>query len=1055
MVAETRVCGVSVAAVPTLHDAAELLLAADSLDGLVPLARAIGCDVDVAPLDARTRQSLGIDDDVLDARIASGRGALRALLVSMRNESAPRERLARLAARLSARAPHVLWIVLAVHRPTDTLAIAAWNGDRRPPRVAALVADRARLVDSDAETLRALAAAAGGRDLLTHARWVEVLGRDALTARFYRSLESAIGALAASSRAGTSDVRRELALLDASRLLFLTFLEAKGWLDSDHAFLTHQFERCMEKRGGFRDRVLRPLFFGTLNTPLRGRAAVARAFGSVPFLNGGLFSRTPLERRTTAISFSDDAYGSLLFDVFAQYRFTAREETASWNEAAVDPEMLGKAFESLMASQSRRTTGAFFTPFSLVERVTACGLDATVLDTLADVQRVTVLDPACGSGAFLVHALERLANRARELGASRPLAALRREILTRSIFGVDVNPTAVWLCQLRLWLSVVIESDETDPADVMPLPNLDRNVRVGDALRGRGFEPSVVQPTKSAALSRLRERYARATGPRKESLARELERAERARVLASIDAELGRMRERRRDLLTARRGHDLFGGRYRPSASERAAARALRQSAAALRASRRTIAAGGALPFSFSTHFADVAARGGFSLIVGNPPWVRLHRIPRDQRDVFRRSFAVARAAAWEAGAASAGAGAGFAAQIDVASLFIERCVNLLGSGGALSLLVPAKLWRSLAGGGVRQFLNAETQLLRLEDYSEAPAAFDAAVYPSLLVARRGNELRHASADLAVHCRGHDAFAWRAPSRSLVFDDSPGAPWLLLPPDARRGFDLLCASGQPLAESVIGRPYLGVKCGCNDAFVVEIVDMHGDVAEVVTSLGNAITIERSALRPLIRGERLRRWQVPRNYEAILWTHDPTGSPLSALPPLAARWFARWRHALLARSDARQRARWWTLFRIESARYDRPRVVWADMGREARASVLSAGDDRVALNSCYVARCRDETDAHAFAALLNGPLARAWLNALAEPARGGYRRYLGWTMSLLPIPTRWSDVRSQLASIGQRAAAGEHVSDAELLEASVASYGVSHDHVAPLVAWSAV
>jgi len=1042
--------------VPTLHAAAQLLLAANSIDGLVPLARAIGCAGDVAPLDTPTRQSLGIIQGVSDARIATGRGALRALLLSVSDGTPLRDRIPRLAARLASRAPHVLWIVLAVQPETDSLAIAAWTDDRRPPRIAALVAQRSRLADSDAETVRSLAAAAGPRDLLTHARWVEILGRDALTIRFYRALEGAIGKLTESSPAGSAAVRRELALLDTSRLLFLTFLEAKGWLAGDHAFIARHYEQCVANRGGFRSRILRPLFFGTLNTPRSARATLALRFGNVPFLNGGLFSRTPLERQSRHVSFSDDAYGALLFDVFGQYRFTAHEESASWNEAAVDPEMLGRAFESLMANQERRKTGAFFTPFALVERVTRCGLEATPIHTRDDLARAAVLDPACGSGAFLVHTLERLADRARELGDDGPMSEIRRRILTRSIFGVDVNPTAVWLCQLRLWLSVVIDSDETDPAAVMPLPNLDRNVRVGDALQGASFNEESTPVRGDRSVARLRERYARATGPRKESLARELDHTERARALAVIDANLESVAARRRDLLSARRGRDLFGGRYRPSAAERDAAAGLRRHAAALRTTRRTIANGGALPFSFPTHFADVCARGGFSLIVGNPPWVRLHRIPVQQRAAIRRDFAVARTAAWEAGATSAGAGAGFAAQIDVASLFIERSSELIAPDGAMALLVPSKLWRSLAGGGVRHLLFEKTRVLTLEDYSEAPAAFDAAVYPSLIVARRpaDDTPRICDTKFAVHHKGQHAFRWCAPCDSAAFDESRGAPWVLLPPEARRAFDLIRRIGQPLAESALGRPYLGVKCGCNDAFIVECVDAHGELAEVVTSDGQAITVERSRVRPLLRGEVLRPWCVPANYESILWTHDPDGTASHKLPALTSRWLAQWRHALVNRSDARNRARWWSLFRVESARNDRPRVVWADVGKELRASVLPAGDERIPLNTCYVVRCRDECDAHAFAALLNGPLARAWLNAVAEPARGGYHRYLGWTMALLPIPTPWDDVRHALAKIGRRGALGARISDVELLEAATEAYGIVHDDVAPLVAWSA-
>ncbi|MEO7085976.1 MAG: N-6 DNA methylase, partial [Gemmatimonadaceae bacterium] len=948
----------------TLRASASLLAAADSLDSLAPLAAAIGCDGHVSPLDRETRIALGIDDFVVDARVVPGRGATRALLVVVDNERTIRDTLPHLASRLSARTPHVLWLVLATQPSSRELAIAAWSDSRRPPRVAALVVHRDRLVDSDGETLRALCAIGAARDLLVHSRWIEILGRESLGVRFYRALDRAVNGLAASSTIGTAAARAEIALLDTSRLLFLSFLEAKGWLNGDAAFLTHQYDLCVTGRGGFHQRCLRPLFFGTLNTPRRQRAPVARDFGEVPFLNGGLFARTPIERTHRGLAFSDDAYGALVYDLFGQYRFTAREESATWTEAAVDPEMLGRAFESLMAAPERRRTGAFFTPFALVERLTNAGLDVALEHNSID--DLTVLDPACGSGAFLVHALERIAARRRERGVDgdASLSDVRRHTLTGSIFGVDVNPTAVWLCQLRLWLSVVIESTETDPTAVVPLPNLDRNVRVGDALSGRAFgdEDSLIRG--GAALRRLRHRYARASGPRKDSLSRQLDAAERQRALLTIDAELARVAERRRDLLVVRRGRDLFGERYRPSAEERNAAELLRKSSAALRSTRRRIVAGGALPFSFPVHFAEVATRGGFDLVVGNPPWVRMHHVARSVRADLRRDFEVARNAAWEPGAGQAGAGHGFAAQVDLAAVFIERSTTLLSPRGALSLLVPVKLWRSLAGGGVRRWMSNETTLRCVEDHSEAASAFDAAVYPSIVVASRrvDGQPNRASLEVVVHHRGGHPFTWTARASSLSFDSSPGAPWVLLPPDARRAFYRLRELGRPLSESPIGRPRLGVKCGCNEAFVVKLLALDDELAEVESADGHRGTIESILIRPLVRGEALRRWGVPAGDSSIVWTHDASGAPLRALPPHALRWLTRWRRELDARTDAHRRGRWWSLFRTESARSEAARVVWGDIGREPRAAVLDPGDQTVPLNSCYSVACADRRDA---------------------------------------------------------------------------------------------
>ncbi|HET7456443.1 MAG TPA: DNA methyltransferase [Gemmatimonadaceae bacterium] len=1120
----------------TARAAATLLADAADSGATAPLLDALGF-APPTPLDAAARASLGVPPACDRALVARGSGALRALVIDLppapggpaaANGHAVRESVARLATRLATRTPHLCWLVVAVERDGPHTVLAAWasrdSGDgsaRRPPRVAALVVDRRHVVDSDAETLRSLAAlsrpprdpsATPSTDLLTHTRWLEVLGRDSLTRAFYRALERTVGHMAdaleipadARRRVTTAD-RRDLALLYASRLVFLSFLEAKGWLDGDRAFIAHAFERATASGRPFHQRVLLPLFFGTLNTPQRRRAAAARAFGRIPFLNGGLFARTSLERRCGGAhaQFPDEALGTLLGDLLHRYRFTAREDSVAWSEAAIDPEMLGRAFESLMSTTDRRSTGTFYTPHAIVHDVVehalrhalhAPGVSPEAVDAALAGQPVAhaarealrgrldalrVLDPACGSGAFLVHALERLASVAASLGDTSPLPEMRRAVLARSIFGVDLDPTAVWLCELRLWLSVVIESDETDPRRVPPLPNLDRNVRVGDSLGGDAFPaPAALRTTAATGhaagrrVATLRERYARASGPRKRTLAAALDREERRCALAAVDAARDAANSERRELLVALRTPDLFGERHLPDAALRDRLADLRRTTRALTLRHRQLAAGAALPFSFTASFADVAAVGGFDAIVGNPPWVRLHHIAPAARATLKRDYVVFRAAAWTRGAEGAHAGRGFSAQVDLSALFVERSVALLGPSGVVALVLPAKLWRSLAGGGLRAHLSARTRLLALEDWSEAHAAFDAATYPSLLVARRDaaatdrptpDELPltapsaappPAALDAAVR-RGDSVSRWRMPHDALPLDASPGSPWLLLPPRVRRAFDALTAAGPPLARSAIGRPHLGVKSGCNEAFLVRVVAPDvADLASVADAAGRRACVERSMLRPLVRGESVARWRQPPSDARILWPANDAGRALARLPPHAARWLAPWQTRLAARADARSARRWWSLFRPDAADTSRPRVVWADLAHAPRAAVLPRGDPTVPLNSCYVVHCSSDDDAFAFAALFNSSVAAAWLHAVAEPARGGYHRYLGWTVALLPLPARWPRARALLAPLGRRGFLGGPPSDEELDASAVAAYGLRHADLAPLLDWLA-
>lgn len=307
----------------TLRDVASLLAAARSIDTLVPIAAELTFDPTPLPLDARTRDALGVPPELEDALLLRGRGALRALVVVAPAADSLRATFTRLAAALSTRAASVLWVLLGVSAGGE-VGISCWTNGVRGPRLTAIVARRDAIVPSDAESFASLVAAAGDDDLATHARWCELLGREALSRRFYRTLERRVAVLAESLPRMADAERAELALLGASRLLFLSFLEAKGWLDGDRDFLARQFDACMARGGAFHERVLLPLWFGTLNTPLRKRARTARSFGAIPFLNGGLFGKTALERRHSRARLSDDALGAFFGDVLGAYRFTAR-----------------------------------------------------------------------------------------------------------------------------------------------------------------------------------------------------------------------------------------------------------------------------------------------------------------------------------------------------------------------------------------------------------------------------------------------------------------------------------------------------------------------------------------------------------------------------------------------------------------------------------------------------------------------------------------------------------------------------------------------------------
>jgi hypothetical protein len=519
--------------------------------------------------------------------------------------------------------------------------------------------------------------------------------------------------------------------------------------------------------------------------------------------------------------------------------------------------------------------------------------------------------------------------------------------------------------------------------------------------------------------------------------------------VAWLDARLLQVVGQRRSLVAAARGRDLFGGRRGLLSNEREEMLHLRATARELRVRRRTVLAGGALPFAFAAHFPDAARAGGFDVVLGNPPWIRVHHIPATMRETLRREFRVYRDAAWLPGARAARAGSGFGSQVDAASLFVERGHQLLRDNGVLSLLVPAKLWRALAGGGVRRLVTERSRLLALEDWSEAPAMFDAATYPSLVVATKNPGDSAESTRLAVH-RGRIEIAWRSPRSSLPLDDSAGAPSVMLPPEPRAAFDKLAQRGVPLSESGLGVATLGVKCGCNEAFVVRAAAHFAGVE--ITDGSRTALLEREFVRPLLRGEAVRAWSATERDDYIVFPYGDDGRLLERLPQSVRSWLLPWRARLESRTDARGNRAWWSLFRLEGSRSDRPRVVWADLGRSLQALVLDAGERTVPLNTCYVLPTRDLVDAMALSALLNSPVADAWVGAVAEPARGGYRRHFAWTMARLPVPDDWARARDVLAPLGERGLRRDPPGSTELMEAVLDAYRLRARTITPLVEW---
>ena len=346
-----------------------------------------------------------------------------------------------------------------------------------------------------------------------------------VTSAFFRdyknAYDDAVSLIAVKVRQGDAEQFTQTLF---NRLLFVHFVSRKGWLrfngDVDYLNAIWRDYQADATAKNFYTSRLFALFFDGLNNPDSRELSNAERplIGRVPFLNGGLFEETDLDKRA-ANAVPDDVIKALLGDgertgLFNRYNFTVAESTPLDTEVAVDPEMLGKLFEETV--NERRSNGAYYTPRPVVAFMCREAIkgylagqgianldDAKIVDLVDQrnpdaitlmqapeiyeaVKKIKAVDPACGSGAFLLGMLQELVGLNETLFRAghtpESLYDQKLEIIKYNIYGADNDGLAVSTAMLRLWLSLAVdfEGDDT-PA---PLPNLDMKLVTGDTIAG-------------------------------------------------------------------------------------------------------------------------------------------------------------------------------------------------------------------------------------------------------------------------------------------------------------------------------------------------------------------------------------------------------------------------------------------------------------------------------------------------------------------------------------------------------------------------------------------
>ena len=561
----------------------------------------------------------------------------------------------------------------------------------------------------------------------------------------------------------------EFAVRLIGRIVFCWFLKEKK-SESGLPLLPEQMISVDGITDNYYHTVLEPLFFELLNTNAnrrKGKYAEEGIYQQIPYLNGGLFSphnddKYKYDRVNQCGTFGivtiPDDWFRHFYGVLSQYNFTVDENTSYDIELSIDPEMLGRIFENLLAEinpetgeNAKKSTGSFYTPRDIVDYMvdnsileylkTKTGIDDSRLkalisyakedDELAEFNNaekksiinalytVTVLDPACGSGAFPIGMLQKIvyilqqvdpeANLWFEKATEKwndiflkkafekrfkegSLDYIRKlKVIQNSIFGVDIQPIAVEIARLRCFLSLVIEekvSDDEPNRGINPLPSLDFKFIIANTLvplDNRNQLSMFENQQFITELKNVREEYFNADSDRKTELKLEFAEIQKRMYQDTIDNYTKQASRRYAEL-----------SRWSPFSNETTA--------------------------WFDPEWMFGVANG-FDIVIANPPYVSVKSIDDSDKETYRSIY-------------RSGKG-----RFNLFTLMIERGISLLTSDGTLTYIQPEGIFTNIEYRFIREIIVNETSLLSVTMFDNRvfAAAVDTAVLQVCKPHKRNN----------------------------------------------------------------------------------------------------------------------------------------------------------------------------------------------------------------------------------------------------------------------------------------------------------------------------
>ncbi len=591
----------------------------------------------------------------------------------------------------------------------------------------------------------------------------------------------------------------------------------------------------------------------------------------------------------------NDIDADVLGAVYEQYLGHVAEvikQRAKEAQAQMDLGITTQSYVLTAKKERRKEQGIYYTPKIITDFIVKETVGRYLQENSGypdKLHNIKILDPACGSGSFLIRAYDELLKyHAQEL--NKPLEKLdqweRLPILTNSIFGVDLDKQAVEITRLNLLLRSLAHRE--------PLPFLGDNIKRGNSLIS-GNEEDL-------------KKYFGADWPNQH-------------------------------------------------------------------------------PFSWQDNFPNIMGKGGFDIVIGNPPYIRQEQLGQ-YKPFWQKEFEC------------------YDGVADIYVYFFERGIQLLKEGGFLAYISSNKYFRAGYGRKLREFLAAHTNLVEIVDFGELPVFSKAATFPAIVITRKKRVKVQCFTYAAIKELSFSLLTEEVKRVGQILDDQAlrGGSWTLIGGTAQVILEKIRKAGVPLGKYVDGKVYFGLKTGFNEAFVIDRVTRDQLIEKDAKS--------EVLIKPFVFGDDVRKFRINfrDNYLILIpkgWTNSHSKGAAKPWEWMKQNYSAIAEHlepfAEKAKKRLDQGDYWWELRACEY--YDdfhKPKIVYPDIAKESRVAFDENG--LYLANTIYFIPSND----FYLLALLNSNLVFEYMRrsaaVLGDPDKKGRLRWFRQDVMKIPIRT---------------------------------------------------